>query len=85
MAAFKICQGRSKTVMMHFGDVIIRVIMYALKSSKTSSLSVTKMQRQNTLVFLFNKLIQVKFGHSNTATFGRVICKHFRMSGKQCI
>ena len=74
--------GKSKTVMMRFGDVIIRVIMSALKCSKTC----TKRRRgRNTLLFLFNKLIQVEFGHPNSATLARVICKHFTISGKQCI
>ena len=77
----KIAKVRSKSVMMRFGDIIIRVIMCPLKSSKTSSQSVTKRRRQNTLLFLFNKLIEVKFGHSNSVILARVIYKLFRMSG----
>ena len=48
--------------------------MGALKSSQTSNLSVTKGRRwQKTLLLLFNKLIEVKFGHSNSVTFATVI------------
>ena len=52
----KLARGRSKTVTMRFGDVIITVNMSALKSSQ-SGLSVTKRRWRNTLLFLFNKLI----------------------------
>ena len=41
---------------MRFGNVIISVIMSALKRSQTGSLSVSKRQQRNIALFLFNKI-----------------------------
>ena len=54
---FIICgERRGKTVTMRFGNVIVGMIMSALKRSQTGSLSVTKRRRRNTALFLFSKI-----------------------------
>ena len=64
-----------------FGDVITSVIMLAPKSLQTGSLLVTKRRRRNTLLFLSNKLILVKFGISNSTLFATVIRQRLRIAG----
>ena len=81
-ALFSKIAGRKKgkIITMDFGDVIIRAIMSAPKCLQTGSLLVMVRQLQNTWLFLFNKLISVKFGLSNSTTFATVICQHFGMA-----
>ena len=66
---------------MRFGDVIISVIMSAPKCSQTGSLLVIVRRWRNTSQFLFNKLIQVNFGLSNSTAFATEILHHFGMAG----
>ena len=66
---------------MRFGDVIISVIMSAPKCSQTGSLLVIVRRRQNTWLFLFDKLISGKFGLSNFTAFATEILQPFGTPG----